>query len=330
MFKKILTTVLIFICLIPAVSAFHDINIEIPTTLIGGSTYQINISFQGEDIRIPYYINTTIAPIDTPNIWMNDFKLGDCNETMNGTFICEMLSQEGYNSYSLDISSNPALYPGTYKITVSMIGAMEIEDEDSDSGSSRHRYGGIINICGDGECGVLEDCESCPEDCGECEIEPEMLLKSVIFKFYKNDKEINILNITDYFMVKIFDENDNLIEENITATLSLNDKTAEYMFENGEIVAEIMDMEPGTLVVNTPAFDIYNASEGKIEVEIFPSGDGGITEEPEEELGYSRVWLFIFIFLIVLIGFLINENMKLKKETKKQKDNTEENKLKEG
>ena len=164
MFKKILVTVLIFICFAPIALAFHNVDIDIPQKMIGGSQHLINISFQGEDIRIPYYINITIIPIDAPSIWMGDFKVGNCNETMNGTFICEMLSQEGYNSYSLNISSNPALYPGNYSIEVSLVGAMEVEEKERG-----HHTTGTVNICGDGECGTLEDCESCPEDCGVCE-----------------------------------------------------------------------------------------------------------------------------------------------------------------
>ena len=156
--------ILIFICLVPTVSAFHNIDIEIPQKMIGGSQHLINISFHGEDIRIPYYINMTITPIDAPSIWMGDFKVGKCNETMNGTFICEMLSQEGYNSYSLNISSNPDLYPGKYSIEVSLVGAMEVEEKEGG-----HHTSGMVNVCGNGECETLEDCESCPEDCGVCE-----------------------------------------------------------------------------------------------------------------------------------------------------------------
>ncbi len=59
------------------------------------------------------------------------------------------------------------IVPDRYNICL----RMDMEFNGGGSSHRRSRYKGTINICGDGECGSLENCERCPEDCGVCEVE---------------------------------------------------------------------------------------------------------------------------------------------------------------
>ena len=140
--------------------------------------------------------------------------------------------------------------------------------------------------------GIPDTTDKCPAEYGYID-NSGCPLKKVIFKFYKDNKEVSSLKTDDTFTIKMFDSNGNEINKDIIGNVTINGNSAQYSFINGESIVQIRNMEPGTLTVSVPSFDIYDISTGSIEVK------SGL----EDIMKY--LWIFVVIIVVIVLIVIV-------------------------